>query len=326
MTRTSATTAHAASGGGGTTTEPFTYTASEELYEGSLVNIWYDGTDKVRLADNGLALHSAHGFVLANVAADDPATVYCAGINTAVTGNQPGMVLYLGTGGDTDDALPDATKMKQVVGVSLNAQGYLFTPGDSIPCFRPDVSGFGTTEADARMVLLANTEEEVTLFGNLFVPGLTFVRLDNVLIDPPPVVAPDGLSLTFTQPEHVSGTVPFVVMTPYGVVDWQDVSFYDPADIAEVTSVAPTSAEEDTGDQVVVITGERFETPYATGYIAFEVAGVPVSTFGGVIDSDTQITFTVPTDLAPVGLYDVVTYNSIGVKSTTLATFEVTAA
>ncbi|MDP8971216.1 MAG: hypothetical protein M3N52_12125 [Actinomycetota bacterium] len=82
------------SGGAAATTA--TATTVEALAAGDWVSIYDDaGAAKVRKAAAVEPGREAHGFVLADVASGQPATVHMAGINTAVAGHTPGGAVWL---------------------------------------------------------------------------------------------------------------------------------------------------------------------------------------------------------------------------------------
>lgn len=110
-------------------------TASEALSGGDLVNIYNNaGTASVRKADGSTTGKVAHGFVLAAVASAATATVYLAGLNTAVTGLTPGPQFLSDTtpGGSTDTAPTTAGHTVQSVGVAVSATALQFAPSDPI--------------------------------------------------------------------------------------------------------------------------------------------------------------------------------------------------
>lgn len=107
-----------------------TLPASEALAAGAYVNIYSNaGTPSVRNADGSTAAKQADGFVLAAVASGATATVYLAGINTAVTGQTVGLV-YLGTAAGVGATVGASTAGQtfQQIGIALGATSVQFEP------------------------------------------------------------------------------------------------------------------------------------------------------------------------------------------------------
>lgn len=93
--------------------------ASESLLANDIVNIWDDSGDaKVRKADANAAGKQAHGYVLDNYDATDPATVYFEGEIPGQTGLTPGAYQYLSaTAGEMTETPPTgAGVLSQIVG------------------------------------------------------------------------------------------------------------------------------------------------------------------------------------------------------------------
>jgi hypothetical protein len=98
--------------------QTITATATEALTAGDWINITPTG---VRKADNSNN-RPAHGFVLASVANAATATVYTAGLNTALTGLTDGTQYFTGTAGSQTSTAPTtAGTIVQTVGVAINA-------------------------------------------------------------------------------------------------------------------------------------------------------------------------------------------------------------
>ena len=111
--------------------ESYSVLASEDLAAGDLVNIWVDGVSKVRKATRDNYSKPAHGFVLIGYVTGGAAVVYLNGVNTAVTGQTPGVV-YLGLSGATVATPPVGTGVVQAVGVAVSATVVMFRPGTPI--------------------------------------------------------------------------------------------------------------------------------------------------------------------------------------------------
>jgi hypothetical protein len=103
--------------------------ASEALAAGDFVNVFDDtGTRKVRKADasNG---RLANGYVLDAVAADQIATMYKTGSNSALSGLAPGQIRYLSaaTAGRSTSTAPSASgQIIQCLGYAESATSVLF--------------------------------------------------------------------------------------------------------------------------------------------------------------------------------------------------------
>lgn len=108
------------------------FDASENLEAGDLVNIWNDsGTPKARLADAN-ATKQADGYVLADVASGDPATVYSQGMNDQLSGMTGGIEQYLSAsvpGGVTATPPTGSGNLVQRVGKAFNATTLDFKKG-----------------------------------------------------------------------------------------------------------------------------------------------------------------------------------------------------
>lgn len=119
----------AAESGGSGGSPSATFTASEALGAGNIVNIWDDaGTPKVRLADATAEGKEAHGFVLAAVASAASAIVYFSGLNTALAGLLPGQTLFLSTtpGAVTDTAPSSTGNIVQSLGEAYSTSAMSF--------------------------------------------------------------------------------------------------------------------------------------------------------------------------------------------------------
>lgn len=113
--------------------------ASENLSNGSFVNIWSDsGTARVRLADNSNG-READGYVLAAVTSGNNATVYpLDGTNSSLSGLTPGAKYYLGTAGavtatpldETSGA--NANKVSQYLGKAKSATELMTTDDPAV--------------------------------------------------------------------------------------------------------------------------------------------------------------------------------------------------
>ena len=110
-------------------------TASEALSAGAYVNIYSNaGAFAVRNADGSTSGKQADGFVLAAVASGGQATVYLGGINTAVTGQTPGLVYLSDTavGMGAAAGATTAGHAYQQIGTALSASAVQFAPQASI--------------------------------------------------------------------------------------------------------------------------------------------------------------------------------------------------
>ena len=109
--------------------------ASEALSGGNLVNVWLDGaTVSVRKADATVAGKEANGFVLEAFDHDAMATVYFEGLDNALSGLSPGVVMYLSTtaGLATHTPPSGSGNVVQRVGRSLSATELTFEPGEPV--------------------------------------------------------------------------------------------------------------------------------------------------------------------------------------------------
>lgn len=105
--------------------------ASEALSAGNLVSFWDNsGTLNVRKADATSSGKEADGFVLAAVSNGDTASVYEAGVNTAVTGLSLGAFYFLGTtaGAVTTTAPSAAGNVVQGIGKATATGELIFAP------------------------------------------------------------------------------------------------------------------------------------------------------------------------------------------------------
>lgn len=100
-----------------------TFTASEALAAGDLVNIWNSTGAKARKADGSTSGKEAMGFVLAAVSNGGTATVYFEGTNTQVTGLTPGPLFLSATtpGACTSTAPTGSGQVVQRVGFAIGA-------------------------------------------------------------------------------------------------------------------------------------------------------------------------------------------------------------
>lgn len=110
-----------------------TFTASENLAAGDLVNIWNDsGTPKARKADaSGGHAKRAHGFVLSGYSSAATATVYFEGTITGLTGLTGGSQCYLSgaaAGTPTHTAPSTSAYIVQDVGVAVSSTELSFEP------------------------------------------------------------------------------------------------------------------------------------------------------------------------------------------------------
>ena len=106
-------------------------TASEALAAGAYVNIWNNaGAFAVRNADGSASGKQADGYVLSAVASGAQATVYLAGLNTAVSGQTPGLVFLsnsaAGAGAATGATVAGQTF--QQLGIAVSATTVQFDP------------------------------------------------------------------------------------------------------------------------------------------------------------------------------------------------------
>lgn len=114
--------------------ETATVTTSEAIAAGAFVNIWNNSGVVVRNADSTTSGKQAHGFVLSAFGNGVTATVYFAGINTAVTGQTPGQV-WLGTVGAAVSTAPSTTgNLVQPIGTAISSTAIAFEPGMMFVC------------------------------------------------------------------------------------------------------------------------------------------------------------------------------------------------
>jgi hypothetical protein len=112
-----------------------TFTASETLAAGDIVNIWDDsGTPKVRKADaSGGAAKAADGFVLSGFASAATATVYFDGTITGLSGLTGGTRYFLSgssAGTPTATAVSTTAYNSQTVGKALSSTELSFEAGE----------------------------------------------------------------------------------------------------------------------------------------------------------------------------------------------------
>jgi hypothetical protein len=115
--------------------ETRTFTASEALSAGDLINIHNSTGAKVRKADATSAGKESHGFVLAAVSSGASATVYPEeNVISGLTGLTPGARQFLATtaGARTETAPSTAGQVVQDIGVALSATEILFRPRQPI--------------------------------------------------------------------------------------------------------------------------------------------------------------------------------------------------
>lgn len=108
-----------------------TITASENLAAGDWVNIWISTGIKARRADASTSGKRAHGFVLTAATSGNAATVYVAGINSAVSGATPGADAFLSDttpGGYVSTAPTGSGKTVQYIGPILSATEIAYEP------------------------------------------------------------------------------------------------------------------------------------------------------------------------------------------------------
>lgn len=115
--------------------ESRTFTASEALAAGDLVNIWNSSGPKVRKADGAAAGKEAHGFVLASVSNGASATVYPEeNVISGLSSLTPGARMFLSTtaGQATATAPSTSGQVVQDIGVALSTTEILFRPRQPI--------------------------------------------------------------------------------------------------------------------------------------------------------------------------------------------------
>lgn len=108
--------------------------ASENLASGDFVNIHIvSGNFRVRKADGSTVNKEADGFVLAGVVSPAMATVYVAGVNTAITGATAGPAYLSGTAGGFATVPPVGTgKTSQRIGTATSATTIAFQRGPGV--------------------------------------------------------------------------------------------------------------------------------------------------------------------------------------------------
>ncbi|BDP42944.1 hypothetical protein DAETH_29130 [Deinococcus aetherius] len=110
-----------------------TFTASEAIAAGALINIYDSGSGVVRIrnATNAGAGTRAHGYAPAAIAASASGTVYLtSGLISGLSGLTPGAQYVLGTAGGLATAIPTATgSIAQPVGVAKSATELSFNAG-----------------------------------------------------------------------------------------------------------------------------------------------------------------------------------------------------
>lgn len=109
-----------------------TLTASEAVAAGAFVNVWSNaGVFAVRNADGSVAGKQADGFTLAALASGASGLIYFQGINTAVTGQTPGLVFLSDTavGAAASAGATAAGHTFQQIGLALSATSIQFDPG-----------------------------------------------------------------------------------------------------------------------------------------------------------------------------------------------------
>lgn len=114
--------------------ETRTFTASETLSAGDLVNIWNSTGPKVRKADNTAAGKEANGFVLAGITSGASGTVYPEeSVISGLTSITPGVRYFLGAAGAFTATPPSSTgAVVQEIGVGISTTEILFRPRQGI--------------------------------------------------------------------------------------------------------------------------------------------------------------------------------------------------
>lgn len=105
--------------------------AMEAIAAGAYVNIASNaGVFSVRNADGSTTGKQADGFVLAAIASGASGTIYLSGINTAVTGQVPGLVFLSATALGAGAAAGAATagQTYQQLGMAISATAVQFDP------------------------------------------------------------------------------------------------------------------------------------------------------------------------------------------------------
>ena len=111
-----------------------TFTASEALAAGDLVNLWSDsGTVKARKADASVASKQAHGYVKSAVSANAQASVYTehGSLISGLTGMTAGSEYFLSATvpGGAATAIPSgAGQLVQYIGIAKSATELYFEP------------------------------------------------------------------------------------------------------------------------------------------------------------------------------------------------------
>lgn len=112
--------------------------ASEAMSAGTFVNIFDDaGTVSIRKADGSVTGKEVDGFILANVAENDPVNVYLEGVNNQLTGLTIGARYYLshtvpGTATATLPGAPVAGSVIQYVGKATAADKISFEADEGV--------------------------------------------------------------------------------------------------------------------------------------------------------------------------------------------------
>jgi len=115
--------------------ETRTFTTSEALAAGDLVNIWNSSGAKVRKADATAAGKEAHGFVLASATSGGTVTVYPEeNVISGLSGLTPGARMFLSTTAGQNTAVAPSTsgQVAQEIGTALSATEILFRPRQPI--------------------------------------------------------------------------------------------------------------------------------------------------------------------------------------------------
>lgn len=103
--------------------------ASEALTAGRIVSFWNSGGARVRHADDADDSKQADGFVLANFALGDIATVFLPGAVIALAGLTPGALYFLGTSGQVTAVPPTSGgQWLQEIGKAADATHLPFAP------------------------------------------------------------------------------------------------------------------------------------------------------------------------------------------------------
>lgn len=110
-------------------------TASEAIAAGAYVNVWSNaGVFSVRNADGSVTGKQVDGFVLQAIAAGATGQVYFGGMNTAVTGQAPGLVFLSAStlGAGSPNGATGAGQTFQQIGIALSATAVLVDPQEPI--------------------------------------------------------------------------------------------------------------------------------------------------------------------------------------------------